>query len=454
MDVAAGQCPLSARPLAQVLTRQLALMAAVLMLFNVVAVGLYYGADRRALEAEAVEQMIERIERALDGIALPVDAPVRAIFTDYPKAYAFALVNRGGEIVEVMNADLIHPIASTIFADDWVTRLDSAGEQLLVTGHEFTTRADGLRIVFIMSGDPAGLLRGALLRELYSHVGIPILPVVLLLIGANALLIRRGLAPLATAAAWARGVRPGTDVPPPPVEGLPIEVADLVDATQRSLDGFSAALEAETRHAAEAAHALRTPVAVLVARLDALPPGETTTRLRADLSALSRTVKQVLAASRADRFEVIEGTTLDLRKSAQAVTASLAPFAYDKGVELALNQSDQPVLAQADAEGVELALSNVIENAILHGGPGLVVITVGSDPVIRVRDHGPGLPPGAMIEMFKPFWRGQGAASGGAGLGLAIVSRVQHGQGGTIDIQVPDEGGGMAAVLGFRSADY
>jgi len=270
---------LSARPLAQVLTRRLALVALVIVFLNIVAVGAYYGADRRALEVEVVNQMVRSIEQSLEGMHLPEHAPIRTMFANNPQDYAFALINRGGQTLDVMNPDLIHPIAYTIFADDWVTRFDTTGEYLLIAGHEFTSRVDGLRLVFVMSEDPAGLLRNAFLREFYRHVGLPIVPVVLLLIGANALLIRRGLAPLAQAAAWARSVRPGAYTEPPPVVGLTLETADLVVATQRSLDELNAALEGETRRAAEAAHALRTPVAVLVARLDALPPGDTTTRL-------------------------------------------------------------------------------------------------------------------------------------------------------------------------------
>ena len=271
------------------------------------------------------------------------------------------------------------------------------------------------------------------------------------LIGVNALLIRRGLAPLAAAAAWARDLAPGRPAPPPPAAALPAEVADLVDATRRALDRLSAAYEAETRHSAEAAHALRTPVAVLMARLDALPPGETTDRLREGVAALSRTVGQVLAASRAERLDVDGEAVVDLGSVARAVVARLAPFAYARGAELALDAPEGPVMALADTEGVEVALSNLVENAVLHGGAGPVRITVGPGPSIRVRDQGPGLPPGAGEAAFTPFWRGKGAPPGGAGLGLSIVERIQCGRGGAIEAQAP-EGGGACFVLTYRAA--
>ena len=438
------------RPLAQSLTRRLALIAAVIVALNMLAVGLYYGADRPALESEAVADVTRRLGAALEDVALPPESPARQIFADHPEAYAFALVDRTGTVLEAMNPALIPPSAIDLYADDWVTAVDLPSGRALYAGHEFRDREDGLRLVFVMRSDPAKLLRRALLSELSQHVWVPILPMALILIGASAVLIRRELAPVARAAAWARSLRPGS-AHPPPSGPAPAEVADLVDATQRALDRLAAALAAETRHAAEAAHALRTPLAVLVARLDSLAPGETTDKLRTDLAALSRTVQQVLAASRTDVLSAPNDGALDLRRCAETVTAALAPFAYEKGVELALSLPGTPVMARARGEGVELALSNLIENAVLHGGPGEVEIAVGPGPTIAVRDHGPGLPSGAESHVFEPFWRGPGAAPGGAGLGLAIVHRLQQAQSGSVAVRTPP-GGGCEILLSFAAA--
>lgn len=439
----------SGPPLAKVLARGLVVIAGVVFVVNSVAVGLYYGSDRRALEAEVVADIVDRLEAGLEGRTLAEAASVRDLFTDHPEAYAYALVDRGGEVLATANAELIPPGATDLYADDWFTRLAGPDGPFLVAGHEFEERSDGLRMVFVMAEDPARLLWRAYFAEIIGHVWLPILPLALLLMGANAFLLRRGLAPVAVAAGWARDLRPGAPTPPPEAR-VPAEIADLVDATQRSVERVAAALEAEKRHAAEAAHALRTPVAVLTARLDALPPGETTDRLRADLAALSRTVQQVLASSRAEALT--EARAIDLRLPAETVTATLAPFAYGRGIELSLDSPETPVMALADPEGVELALSNLVENAILHGGKGPVDITVGPGAVLSVRDRGPGLPEDAARSLFDPFWRGPGAAPGGAGLGLAIVARVQRAQGGTVEARNA-QGGGAAFVLGWPSPD-
>lgn len=437
------------RPLAQILIWRLALIASVIVGLNVVIVGSYYGSDRRTLETELVADVTRSLGADLEGHRLPNNAASRTLFAEHPEAYAFALVDRTGAVIDSMNRAMIPPSAIDLFADDWITTADLPAGRVLFAGHEFRDRTDGLRIVFVMQADPANLLRRAFLSEFREHVWTPILPMAFLLIGASVLLIRRELAPMAKAAAWARALRPGA-LTPPPAGPLPAEVADLIDATQRALDRLAEALTAEARHAAEAAHALRTPVAVLVARMDALPPGEATERLRADLVALSRTVQQVLAASRADVLAAPTDETLDLRRPAEAVTAALAPFAYSRGAELSLSMPDTPVLVRANGEGVELALSNLIENAVLHGGPGPIEISLGPGPSLSVRDHGPGPPPGAQGLMFEPFWRGPSAAPGGTGLGLAIVQRLQRLQQGSTEVRFPP-GGGCEVVLNFAS---
>ncbi|WP_019954473.1 hypothetical protein [Yoonia vestfoldensis] len=111
------------RPLAQTLTRGLVVIALSVVALNVVVVGTYYGTDRPAIEAEAVADMTERLGAALDGTILPADAPARTIFADFPEAYAFALVDRTGMVVDAMNANLIPPSAIDIYADDWITRI-------------------------------------------------------------------------------------------------------------------------------------------------------------------------------------------------------------------------------------------------------------------------------------------------------------------------------------------
>jgi two-component system OmpR family sensor kinase len=307
-------------------------------------------------------------------------------------------------------------------------------------------------VVFVAVADPANLIERAFLYEFFSHIWLPLLPGVLLLLAANALMIRRALKPVSDAARWARGVSPGAPPPPPPGGPVPAEIADLVEAAERALVRLAGALEAEKRRAAEAAHALRTPVAVLTARLDSLPPGDTRDALREDLLSFSRTVQQLLAASAVDALVVDGGKEVDLSRVAEEVIASLAPYAIARGVDLSLDVRPPPAPAVGDAGAIELALRNLVENAIHHAASGgRVEVTAGPGAVLRVRDHGEGLPPGPAERLFRPFFRGARAPAGGAGLGLAIVDRVQRAHGGTVEAKDHPQGGAEFR-LAYRAA--
>jgi two-component system OmpR family sensor kinase len=188
---------------------------------------------------------------------------------------------------------------------------------------------------------------------------------------------------------------------------------------------------------------LRTPVAVLVARLDELPPGPELDTLRADIRALSRTVTQFLSSSGADRLEVGEDAHSDLARVAERVVGDLAPVAEAQGSEIVLTGNDSAVPVRGAQDAIALALTNLIENALSHGGPGPVEVAVGPGATLSVRDHGPGLPPKSDGDLFEPFRRGSQAPRGGAGLGLAIVDRIQRAHGGAVEASDAPSGGAL-----------
>ncbi|MCX7329526.1 MAG: hypothetical protein NTW00_15815 [Hyphomicrobiales bacterium] len=105
--------------------------------------------------------------------------------------------------------------------------------------------------------------------------------------------------------------------------GLPDEVRPLVEAVNDALSRLQQALEHERAFNAEAAHALRTPLAVLTARLDAMP-GDTVADLRADVSAMTRLVNQMLASAQADALHIRAGQVCDLAATGRAVVAQMA----------------------------------------------------------------------------------------------------------------------------------
>jgi two-component system osmolarity sensor histidine kinase EnvZ len=100
------------------------------------------------------------------------------------------------------------------------------------------------------------------------------------------------------------------------------------------------------------------------------------------------------------------------------------------------------------------AIGNLIDNALRYAGePVEVELARTSKAVlVEVRDRGPGIPPGEVERLKRPFTRLNAARSGaaGAGLGLAIVERIARAHNGTLEL-LPREGGGLTARLTFRS---
>jgi two-component system OmpR family sensor kinase len=325
-------------------------------------------------------------------------------------------------------------------AGDWIAWPAGLGSLPVLSSHQIAGTTPPVRVQFYMAADPAHLVRSEIWDEFKGHVLMPLFPIAALLIAGALYFITRALAPVKRAALWARGIRPGRPLPPLDLTDAPREVRDLTEAVRRGIERLDAELSAEQRRAAEAAHALRTPVAVLVARMNDLPAGDPFDTMRADVRALSRTVTQYLSSAGADRLEIADNQTVDLDAIGRKVVADLAPLALARGADIAFAGAGGPVPIRGDSDALALALTNLVENAIHHGG-GQIDIAVGPGPQITVTDDGPGLPETDPALLFQPFRRGPGAAPGGAGLGLAIVSRVQLAHGGTIQAMNRPQGG-------------
>jgi two-component system OmpR family sensor kinase len=443
------------RGLQSILTTQLLVIAAAVILANVIFVALFDASDRNSLMIDVVRRELLWLEGAYLGAGQSpggLVAAIDGIYGAHPGAYAFAVVAPDGSVLDGRNVslipeDLLRPGA---FATDWIAWPGGADVMPVVASHSVKGADPAISLLFLMAADPGDLLGAEVFDEFKGHVWLPLLPIAVLLIGGTLLIIGRALRPVAQAAEWARAIHPGRGLPPLDLPRSPAEVEDLTQAVRRSIERLDAELNAEQRRAAEAAHALRTPVAVLVARLDELPQGPAFDTLRDDVRTLSRMVTQFLSSAGADRLELPEDASADLSAIAERVVAELFPVAEARGCEIVLTGNDAPQSVHGLADAIALALTNLIENALHHGGQGLVEITVGPGPQLTVRDHGPGMPQGSG-DLFEPFRRGAGAPRGGAGLGLAIVARIQRAHGGTVEAgDAP--GGGAVFRLTYRAA--
>lgn len=438
------------------LTRRLVLGTLVLTLANVALVMGYYSLDRAELQREKISRQVGRMEAALSRDAAgrlqfrPSDRLIHD-FRDFPTAYAYRIVDHDGTIVSEANADLVPPEvwAAVAASDAGSSTVDHGGRQVLVGAQKVQVGGMPARIGFASAGDPSGLILLVYFDELFVHVFVALLPFALCLLLVNLWTVRQSMRPLLEASRTARETGHGARIRRLPTEGLPGEVFDLVEAINGALGRLEAALEAERAFTAEAAHALRTPVAVLAARVEQGGPAAESS-LGRDVAAISRLIEQMLSAAQADTLVVDPSMRTDLATVARAVVADMAPLAIAAGRQLAVEGADRTVVV-GDADAIAHALRNLVENAVRFTPEGSeVVVRVDPPGQLSVRDHGPGIPPAERDLVFRRFWRAGASDLGQTGLGLAIVKRITDAHRAAITIG-DASGGGALITLGFEA---
>jgi len=142
-----------------------------------------------------------------------------------------------------------------------------------------------------------------------------------------------------------------------------------------------------------------------------------------------------------------ELAVIDLVPTVREVVAELAPLAASRGIRLALPEDQLPLLTHGDAFRLQQVLRNVLANALRFAPPESVIETQwqrqDEDLVLRVRDHGPGIPPEELESIFEPFTQSTRTkdGSGGTGLGLAICRKIMAAhRGRIIALNAPDGG--------------
>ncbi|OWJ64337.1 HAMP domain-containing sensor histidine kinase [Inquilinus limosus] len=223
--------------------------------------------------------------------------------------------------------------------------------------------------------------------------------------------------------------------------GVPAELRPLVRSINAALDRLDAGLSQQQRFAAMAAHEMRTPLAILTARIDSLQdPGEAD-GMRGDIVRIRTMVDQLLFVARLERRDVQLDEAVDLVALARNVVAECAPLAIAAGRELALVPEVDSLPVTGSVRAIESAVINLVQNAMrMEPAGGTVEVVVRAPADILVIDHGPGIPPAERGLVFEPFWR-RDEITPGAGLGLTIVHEAAAAHGGSIAIEETPGGG-------------
>ncbi len=231
--------------------------------------------------------------------------------------------------------------------------------------------------------------------------------------------------------------------------------ADVTDHTRVE----EALRKSEQRHrnfAADVAHELRTPLAVLRTNLDNFEETEAVKSLRQDVDSMSRMVTQLLAATRIETYVAADSfVNVDLTDVCRHVATLLGPIAIKEQRSIEVLGGDDPMFIQGIPESLEQAVRNLAENAIRYSSRGSVIslkLAYQEDfPSISVIDRGRGIPKEQREAIFERFLRADRRA-GGAGLGLSIVKRTIENHNAEITIE-DTPGGGATFTIRFPKYD-
>ncbi|NQV47971.1 MAG: PAS domain S-box protein [Rhodospirillaceae bacterium] len=211
--------------------------------------------------------------------------------------------------------------------------------------------------------------------------------------------------------------------------------------------------ESEERHrhfAADVAHELRTPLAVLRTHLDNIEETKEVLSLRMDVDAMTRMIAQLLAMTRLETYTPDMFMAVDLCEVCRNIAALMAPIAIKEGRSIEVTGSEIPVIINGNMESLEQAVRNLAENAIRYSARGTVItfhIMNTSEPTISVIDRGRGIDPDQREVIFERFLRAD-RRGGGAGLGLSIVKRTVENHHAEIEI-IDTQGGGATFIMRF-----
>ncbi|MEN6585879.1 MAG: ATP-binding protein [Sulfuricella sp.] len=327
----------------------------------------------------------------------------------------------------------------TIAGQGWrvFSHWDEDGEVLVQVGEHHEVRQE-------LAANVAGRLLVPL------ALGLPFLAVLIWIA------LGRGLAPLRKVNAEVAARDPGY-LAPLASQGIPAEIAPLVNSLNGLLTRLGEALENERRFTADAAHELRTPLAALKTQAQVALRAEESGQRRTALENLvlgtdraTHLVEQLLTLARLDPAaeSAAISESCDLAALARRTLADLMPGALAKHIELELTGAESAPATGSPAM-LGILLRNLVDNAILYSPPGGRVLVSVYSGRLEVTDSGPGIPAEERQRVFDRFYRVLGSEVPGSGLGLSIVKRIADLHGAKLTLGEGEAGKGLRVTLDF-----
>ncbi|MCE3605692.1 HAMP domain-containing histidine kinase [Massilia sp. P8910] len=261
--------------------------------------------------------------------------------------------------------------------------------------------------------------------------------------------VSRGMRPLQQMSKRiaARGI---DDMSPTGVDPKYAELTPLAGALERLLAQLREKIAREHGFVQDAAHELRTPMAVISAQAHVLaiePEAEgryeAQRHLDHAIARASHLIAQLLQLARVDSTRAGDTRIIDVAHLVRDELARAAPAAMDNGIELALDAPERLPFA-LEVHAFQSILNNLLDNALRHARAGTnIVVELDQENgylTLAVADDGPGIAEQDRAHVFERFYRARSQDTNGSGLGLAIVKQAALRMNGTVTLS-PGPGG-------------
>lgn len=230
---------------------------------------------------------------------------------------------------------------------------------------------------------------------------------------------------------------------------VPSEMSGLVLAFNDLLARLDASWRLQRDFTANAAHELRTPIAALRAEVEAMVQAPARAKLAVQFDKVARLLAQLLSLAEADSRPVKAEARFDLVALARKVVADMAPGAIAAGKEIAIEcDGDVEAIAWGHAGLGEIALRNLVDNAVRHSAQDSAIRVIVEGTLIAVENTGSSIDRNMENAMFQRFWK-QDRRTSGSGLGLSIVKAIMKRLGGSVAFT--SSGETVVFTLNFRA---
>lgn len=288
----------------------------------------------------------------------------------------------------------------------------------------------------LVPADERRILVSILLQTVFTYI---------VLVGATALILRRIARPLKALTRRVESFAADRSLDGQLAPQGPEDVQRLIEAHNAMEHRIVSLLDEKDVMLGAIGHDLKTPLAALRVRIEAVDDDAERARMAATIEDITRSLDDILSLARVGRpTDPVESTQLS------ALVADVVGEYEDMGEDVVFGDSERLVLPLRPT-WLRRALRNLVSNALRYGTRARVSLRrEGREAVLRVEDDGPGIPEGDIARMMEPFTRleaSRNTATGGAGLGLALARAIAEQHGGSLMLRNRRDGGKVAGLI-------